>query len=59
MQLLTKFIDSKEGLTMIRAQAQTSNDWQNKYLLLIQGQQYHYSVRKYARKEISVIALWI
>ena len=37
MQLLTKFIDSKEGLTMIRAQAQTSNDWQNKYFVIDTG----------------------
>lgn len=37
MQLLTKFIDSKEGLTMIRAQVKTSNGWQNKYFVIDTG----------------------
>ena len=37
MQLLTKFIESKEGLTMIRAQVQTSNGWQNKYFVIDTG----------------------
>lgn len=37
MQLLAKFIESKEGLTMIRAQAQTSNGWLNKYFVIDTG----------------------
>lgn len=37
MQLLTTFIESKEGLTMIIAQAQTSNGWQNKYFVIDTG----------------------
>lgn len=37
MQLMTKFIESKEGLTMIRAQVKTSNGWQNKYFVIDTG----------------------
>lgn len=37
MQLMTKFIESKEGLTMIRAQVKTSNGWQNKYIVIDTG----------------------
>lgn len=59
MQLMTKFIESKEGLTMIRAQVKTSNGWQNKYFVIDTGAQYHCSALKYARQEKSVIALWI
>lgn len=37
MQLLTNFIESKEGLTMIRAQSLTSNGWLNTYYLIDTG----------------------
>lgn len=37
MQLMTKFIESKEGLTMIRTQVKTSNGWQNKYFAIDTG----------------------
>ncbi len=37
MQLMTKFIESKEGLTMIRTQVKTSNGWQNKYFVIDTG----------------------
>ena len=37
MLLMTKFIESKEGLTMIRAQVKTSNGWQNKYFVIDTG----------------------
>lgn len=37
MKVLTKFIESKEGLTMIKAQALTSNGWQNKYFVVDTG----------------------
>ena len=37
MQLMTKFIESKEGLTMIRTQVKTSNGWQNKCFVIDTG----------------------
>lgn len=37
MKVLTKFIESKDGLTMIKAQAQTSNGWQYKYFVIDTG----------------------
>ena len=37
MQLMTKFIESKEGLTMIRNQVKTSNGWQNKCFVIDTG----------------------
>ena len=37
MQLLAKFIKSKEGLTMIRVQSQTSNGWLNRYFVIDTG----------------------
>lgn len=37
MQLMTKFIESKEGLTMIRTQVKTSNGWQNKCFVFDTG----------------------
>ena len=37
MQLMTKFIESKEWLTMIRTQVKTSNGWQNKYFVIDTG----------------------
>ena len=58
MQLMTKFIESKEGLTMIRLKSKHQMVGRTNTLLLIQGQQYHCSVLKYARQEKSAIALW-
>lgn len=37
MQLMTKFIESKEGLTIIRTQVKTSNGWQNKCFVIDTG----------------------
>ncbi len=37
MKVLAKFIESKEGLTIIKARALTSNGWQNKYFVIDTG----------------------